>query len=208
MTSRELISLLSVLNRVVLDVSCRFIYWFWVLSELLLLSRRTLFHLFVTLAGMHPLIKTLSTLGLCSLWSLLLLRRYLILLLCDSSICSWHWCLHTLPYKAYVYQLILSLDDHFEGRLAFIETTTTEDRLICSSVQMITRLSSILRGRVRLWDHACFVNIRGEHLIEGNDSIVTLEVERFSFTQDRYGRISIFQIPCYNSWTRLLGIRI
>ena len=182
MTSRELISLLPIFNRVILDVSSWFVNRFWVLSQILL-SRGTLLQFFVTLARVHPLIEGLSALRLCSLWPLVLLRRYLILLLCDSSIGSGHWCLHTLSDKTDIYQLVLSLYDHFKGgRLTFIETPSAEHRLISNCpLQMVTYLSSILWGRVvRLGDHTCFVNIRRQHLVERDNSVVTLEVKGFS----------------------------
>ena len=176
MTPRELI-ILSIFNWVIFYFSCWFINRFWVLSKQLL-PRRILFKLFVTLAGLHSLIEALSTLRLSCLWSFLMLWRDLILLLRDSPIGCGHWCLHALPdNKANVDQLVLSLDDHVEGRLAFIEAPSAENWLISyCSLQVVTRLPSILRGRISLRDNACFVNIWGEHLVEGDDAIVALEV--------------------------------
>ena len=179
MTPRELISILPIFNGVILDVSCWFVNRFCVLSKILL-SRRTLLQLFVTLAWLHPLIKGLSTLRLCSLRPLVLLRRYLILLLCDPSIGSRHWRLHTLSDKTDINQLVLSLYDHLKGgRLTVIETAPAEHRLISDrrTLQMVTCLSSILWGRVvRLGDHTCFVDIWRQHLVKRDDSVVTLEV--------------------------------
>lgn len=181
MTPWELICLLPIFNRVILDVSCWFVNWFCVLSEILL-SRGTLLQLFVTFTRLHPLIEGLSTLRLCSLWPLVLLRRYLILLLCNPSIGSRHWRLHTLSDKTDINQLVLSLYDHLKGgRLTFIEAAPAEHRLISDSrLQRVTCLSSILWGRVvRLGDHACFVYIWGQHLVKGDNSVVTLEVQGF-----------------------------
>ena len=179
MTPRELICILSIFNRVILDVSSWFVYRFCVLSEILL-SRRTLLQLFVTLTRLHPLIEGLPARRLCSLRPLVLLRRYLILLLCDPSIGSRHWRLHTLSDKTDINQLVLSLYNHLKGgRLTVIEAAPAEHRLISDSrtLQRVTCLSSILRGRVvRLGDHTCFVYIWRQHLVKRDDSVVTLEV--------------------------------
>lgn len=209
MTPRELICLLSIFNWVILDVPRWFVDWFCILSEILL-SRRTLFQLFVTLTWVHPLIDSLPTLRLCSLRPLFLLRRYLILLLCDPPIGSGHWRLDTLPDKTDIHQLVLSLYDHLKGgRLAFIETAAAKHRLISNRpVQVVTRLSSILRGRVVrcLRDHTCFVDIRGQQLIERDDTVVTLEVQWFSLAQDWDGRGSIFEVTGDHSRTWLLRV--